>query len=229
MTILPRYEGGKPSKRARAIYSTIDPRADVPNSYADAAKMEAAVRGKMWFGDPDKMSYDVGDTPGEKVADAAWRKRLGFDYDKTLLPDYNGGVRLPIELEKEIPTDTTMLKNRIAATKKLMDYSRKYRDNKYIKLAKQVDEEALEALRHTYKTGQPAVINEHSFNSRQWVSGGRVDAGMSPLNVLGNYTIQYNPKTNSIDYRDIYDFNKFDWAVPGNPYNISGSILLPRK
>ena len=88
----------------------------------------------------------------------------------------------------------------------------------------------MDALRKTYKTGQPAVVNEHAFNNRQWVSGGEVNATMSPLNVLQNYTIQYDPKTNTMKYYDTYDFNQYDWAIPGSPFKISGSIdLKPHK
>lgn len=226
---LPGYETGKKpkSRRARAIYNSIDPRDSYPDGYLDAAKMEANVRWKMAFGNPDEMEYIVGDDIGSKVSDAAWRKRLGYDYDEELLPTNKTGVRLPKELELQIPIDTVMLKNRIKHTEDLMNYSRKYRNNKYIKLAKKVDQEALDALRKTYKTGQPVTINEHAFNDRQWVSDGEINPTMSPLNVLQNYTIQYDPNTNTMKYSDIYDFNQYDWAVPGSPFNISGEIQLP--
>lgn len=229
---LPTYENGKvpKSRRARAIYNSIDPRQAYPESYSDAAKMEANVRWKMAFGNPDQIEYERGQDIGSRVSDAAWRKRLGYDYDESILPAYDGGVRLPLEVEQEIPVDTTFLKDRIKRTEELMNYSRKYRNNKYIKLAKRVDQEALDALRKTYKTGQPVVVNEHAFNNRQWVGGGEVNATMSPLNVLQNYTIQYDPKTNTMKYYDTYDFNQYDWAVPGSPFKISGSIdLKPRK
>ena len=212
------------------MYNSIDPRQAYPESYLDAAKMEAAVRWKMAFGDPDELEYELGDDIGSRVSDAAWRKRLGYDYDETVLPRNGNGVRLPLEIEQEIPVDTTFLKDRIKRTEELMNYSRKYRNNKYIKLAKQVDQEALEALRKTYKTGQPVTVNEHAFNSRQWVSGGEVNPTMSPLNALQNYTIQYDSSTDTMKYFDVYDFNKYDWAVPGSPFDISGSInLKPRK
>ena len=229
---LPTYENGNvaKSRRARAIYNSIDPRQAYPESYSDAAKMEANVRWKMAFGNPDQIEYERGQDIGSRVSDAAWRKRLGYDYDESILPAYDGGVRLPLEVEQEIPVDTTFLKDRIKRTEELMNYSRKYRNNKYIKLAKRVDQEALDALRKTYKTGQPVVVNEHAFNNRQWVGGGEVNATMSPLNVLQNYTIQYDPKTNTMKYYDTYDFNQYDWAVPGSPFKISGSIdLKPRK
>ena len=224
---LPAYENGKPvtkpaSKRARAMYNSIDPRGQVPENYIDAAKMEMQVRKKMYFGDPDKMEYEVGTDLPDRVSDAAWRKRLGYDYDKKLLIPYEKGVRLPEEIEKEIPVDTIMLKNRIANTERLMKYSRKYKYNEYVQEAKRVDQEALDALRKTYKTGQPVKVNEHAFNSRQWVSGGKVTPTMSPLNVLGNFILQYDKDTNTMKYNDVYDFNDYEWAIPGTPFNIGG-------
>ena len=232
--VIPGYETGKDDegesnipldKRARAMYNAIDPRGDVPQGYLEAIKKEMAVRRKMYFGDPDKMEYEVGSSVAEKVSDAAWRKRLGYGYDKKLLiPNGKNTVRLPKDIEKEIPIDTTMLKNRIAATEKLMNYSRKYKYNKYIQLARDVDKQALEALRETYKSGRPVTINEHSFNSRQWVSGGEVKPTMSPLNVLGNFQIWYDKDSKKIKYKDTYDFNEYDWAIPGNPYDISGYL-----
>lgn len=218
------------SRRARAIYNTIDPRGDVPDDYMDAAGMEAAIRYKMAFGDVDELEYELGNDLPSRVSDAAWRKRLGYDYNDSLLIPNGNAVRLPVDIEREIPTDTTMLKNRIAAIDKLMQYSNKYRRNKYVKLAKRVDQEALDALRKTYKTGERVKLNEHSFNSRQWVKDGNIDAGMSPLNVLKNYTVWYDPKNDVMNYSDIYDFNKYDWAIPGQPFDIKGSIKLnPRK
>jgi hypothetical protein len=29
-----------------------------------------------------------------------------------------------------------------------------------------------------------------------------------------------------MDYRDIYDFDGYEWAVPGTSFNIKGSIKL---
>lgn len=59
---LPTYENGKvpKSRRARAIYNSIDPRQAYPESYSDAAKMEANVRWKMAFGNPDQIEYERG-------------------------------------------------------------------------------------------------------------------------------------------------------------------------
>lgn len=113
------------SRRARAIYNTIDPRGDVPDDYMDAAGMEAAIRYKMAFGDVDELEYELGNDLPSRVSDAAWRKRLGYNYNDSLLIPNGNAVRLPVDIEREIPTDTTMLKNRIAAIDKLMQYSNK--------------------------------------------------------------------------------------------------------
>lgn len=228
---LPKYEDGKvpEDKRSRALYNSIDPRDAYPESYLDALRKEIYVRHKMYFGDPDKMEYELGEDLPSRVSDAAWRKRLGYSYDDKLLIPNGKSVRLPVELEQEIPVDTTMLKDRISRTKELMQYSRKYRTSPYIKEALLRDQEALTALRHTYKTGEPVTINEHSNNSRQWVSGGEVSPTMSPLNVLQNYTIQYNPQNNTMSYKDVYDFNQFEWAIPGNPFTIEGVLNLPAQ
>ena len=228
---LPKFEDGKDvvpeSKRARAMYNTIDPRGDVPQSYWEAAKKEGAVLRKMLFGNVDEMDYEIGTELPDRVSDAAWRKRLGYSYDKKLLIPYiNNSVRLPQYIELEIPTDTTMLKNRIKSTENLMNYSNKYKYDKYVRLAKEVDEQALQALRETYKSGKPVVVNEHSFNSRHWVNDGNITPTMSPLNVLGNYTIWYDKNKNRMHYKDTYDFNKYDWGVPGNAFDIGGYVDL---
>ena len=224
---LPAYEDGRtPEKRAQAFYNVIDPRQGFPDGYWDAAVMEARVRHKMYLGD-NTREYELEPQLADSVSDAAYRKRLGLPYDQKFLPVWNGDtVSLPKPIEQEIPTDTAFLKNRIADTKRLMDYSRKYRDNEYIKLALEEDQTALDALRKTYATGQPVGINEHSFNSRHWVDAGEVTPTMSPLNVLAHYNIRYDKDQNKMYYSDEYDFNNYDKYVPGKPFRIRGAIDL---
>jgi hypothetical protein len=41
----------------------------------------------------------VGEDIPSRVSDAAWRKRLGYDYDESLLIPNGNSVRLPVELE----------------------------------------------------------------------------------------------------------------------------------
>ena len=222
---LPTYEDGKDSlKYEKAFYNAIDPRQGFPESKTDAILMQARVWNKYLSGD-NTRDYDLEPELADSVSDAAFRKRLGLPYDKKFLPVWNGDtVRLPKPLEAEIPTDTTFLKNRIASTKRLMNYSRKYRDNEYIKLALEEDQTALDALRKTYATGRPVGINEHSFNSRRWVNNGEVTPTMSPLNVLAHYNIRYDKDENKMYYSDSYDFNEYDDKVPGKAFRIRGNI-----
>lgn len=220
-----QYTTKPKSKRARAMYNTIDPTGDYP-SLIEALSDEIGVRYRMHFKDPDKKIWKTGPTLGDSVADAAWRKRLGYEDipNKFLLPYSGDTVRLPKQIEAEIPTDTTMLKNRIAANKKLMDSSRQYRLNPFIKEAYKSDVKALNALRETYKTGKKVWVDETAFNSRNWLDGEE----MSPLNVLHNYTIQYDKNANRMYYQDDYDFNEFDWGIPGKSFPIKGYVELKK-
>ena len=226
---LPKYGNGKIPKRARAMYNLIDPTRPYPEGFLEAALIEADVRLKMLKGDQDRKEWEVGPTLGDSVSDAAWRKRLGYDYNnKFIIPNKDGSYRLPKQIEAEIPTDTTMLKQRISDNEKLMKDYRDYRYDPYMREAVRVDKETLDSLRKTYKTGKPVVINEQSYNNRHWLQNGYINASISPLNVLQNYTIQYDKNNNRMNYFDVYDFNEYDWAIPGKPFNIKGYIDLTR-
>ena len=218
------------SKYNKALYSSINP----TNAYPTwILAVRSAIQGglKALRNKQDEMEYKVGNTLGEKVADAAWKKRLGLQYDKSLLPTFNGDtIRLPRQLEMEIPTDTTFIKNRIANTEKLMKKYDKYYFDPTIQLALDSDKKTLEALRKTYKTGKPVGISEFSHNSRKWVKNGEVVSNpITPLNVLQNYNIRYDKDTNRMYYSDSYDFNQFDWGVPGIPFRFRGYIPLKKK
>ena len=41
--------------------------------------------------------------------------------------------------------------------------------------------------------------------------------------------LQYDSKNRTMNYRDIYDFNGYEWAIPGKKFNIRGSINLDKK
>ena len=211
----------------RAIYSATDPTYGYPSGFGIPA---VGLKAGIALFNPDEMTYEVTDS----VADAAWRKRLGLSYDNKFLPiNEDGSYRLPRNIEMEIPTDTTMLKRRITANEKLANQSNIMgEDWQLVNAMIEKDKEALEALRKTYKTGKPVVINEYSANSRKLAKNGELIEGAmnykSPLNVLQNYTVQYNPKTNTMEYRDIYDFNGFESFVPGEPFEIKGSIPLQK-
>lgn len=218
----------KVSARNRAIYSAVDATADYP-TWWQAIGLGIGSNFKTMI-NPDSMNYTVTDS----VADAAWRKRLGLSYnDKFLIPNKDGSVRLPRNVEMEIPTDTTMLKKRIAANEKFANQSNIVgEDWQIVQAMMKKDKEALEALRKTYKTGEPVVVNEYAHNSRKLSKNGELinDAinYKSPLNVMRNYTIQYDPKTRKMNYRDTYDFNEFEWGVPGESFEIKGSIPLKK-
>lgn len=218
----------KVSAYNRAVYSAVDATSDYPKWW-QAIALGAGSNLKAII-NPDTMNYSVTDS----IADAAWRKRLGLSYDnKHLIDNKDGSVRLPKHLEREIPTDTIMLKKRIIDNEKFANQSNIVgEDWKIVQSMIDKDKEALNALRKTYKTGEPVVINEYAHNSRNLSKDGELIKGAinykSPLNVMRNYTIQYNPKTRQMDYRDVYDFNEFEWGVPGKPFEIKGSIPLKR-
>lgn len=223
------------SKYNRAVYSSVNPIWGVPSSIIQAGRLATQARIKSWKDDQDNMDYSVGTQIGDSVADAAWRKRLGLSYDSKFLPKFNGDtVRLPKQLEMEIPTDTNVLKKRIARTEELIHQSPKYRNSKVIDVALRSDQRALEALRKTYETGNPVGIDEYSNNSRQLVDNGIINENyVSPLNVFRNYNIRYDKPTNKMYYSKSYDFDtmehNWDKFVPGDKFYIRGSIDLNKK
>lgn len=221
-------EDEKVSKLTRSYYKEVNPLAGYPGFW-DAVAHGLNVFGRR-YKDTDSTAYNVTDM----VADATWRKRLGLSYDEKYLPsNEDGSVRLPRDRELEIPVDTNLLKRRINANLKLLDKYKKQGNStkqEVVDWAIGEDEAALNALRKTYKTGEPVVINEQAYNSRSLINNGEISLpGSSPLNPLQNYTIQYNKDKDVMEYRDVYDFNGFDWAVPGKSYKIKGEIPLKKK
>lgn len=228
---------------SRALYSTIDPRDGYPESLIRGLSLRRKVKDKIASTNVDNMSYLRGESIGEQVADAAWRKYNGLDYDPSLLiksgPDprslFRETFRLPPELENEIPTDTVALKQRIESNQKYKD-QHPYDTPESVRTALNVDRETLKALRKTYREGVPVGINEMSFNSRNWGTSG--DMGLSPLNVLKEYNIRYSPEDRRMYYSDTYGFDNDDrWYVNliggydkylnGTPFRIRGHIDLP--
>lgn len=205
----------------RRIYNYVNSTQAYPRNLRQASGL---FFGSLLYG--GNQTYEVEDS----VADAAWRKRLGLEYDPKFLPaNEDGSVRLPKQLEKEIPVDTNLVKNRIANNEKLLEYYTTKRPNavtnkEVVQLALDLDKQTLDSLRHTYKTGEPVVINENAHNNRQLVKNGSLELGLTPLNVLGNFTIRWNPETQQMEYFDRYDFNQFEWGVPGKPFEIKGTV-----
>ena len=212
------------------LYNHIDPTAPYPTSAKEAFlyfKKAQAAKSKENL-PKERSTTDL-------VADAAWAKRLGLTYDKTQLIDNpDGSVHLPKSVEMEIPTDTAFLKNRIKANEDLLNYYRNIggvsKDRKdVINAGLNLDRMALESLRHTYKTGEPAIINEGANISRRLIENGLVVSKPSPLNVLQNFTVKYNKDKNEMEYSDVYDFNQYEDFVPGKPFVIKGTIKLSKK
>ena len=216
-------------KRNRAIYSTFDATWNTPPWYIATAKAARAAYKQV--ANPDEMDYIVTDS----VADAGWRKRLGLSYDSKFLPsNEDGSVRLPSYIEAEIPVDTTLLKDRIARETKIAESKNIMgKDWQLVTGLINLDKQNLDSLRKTYNTGEPTVLNEYSHNSRNLIKNGRLINGAheynTPLNILKNYTVQYDSKNRTMNYRDIYDFNGYEWAIPGKKFNIRGSINLDKK
>lgn len=221
------------SKYNRSVYNTVDPTGGPPGI------LEALGIGisSLWNSTSHKRRstnhYRGNSAPAnlaDSVSDAAWRKRLKIPYNQDLLPTFNGDtVRLPPRLEAAIPTDTTMLKNRIQANQKYLDKHPYGEESRYVKLGIDSDQKALNALRKTYQTGKPVGIDEFSFNGRSWINNGSLTLDIiPPLNVLGNYNIRYDKQNNRMYYSDTYDFNGYDWAVPGNSFPIRGYIDLDK-
>ena len=217
----------KVSRLNRAIYSATDPTYGYPTGLGIPA---VGGRAGIALFNPDDMWYEVTDS----VADAAWRKRLGLSYDdKFLIENKDGSYRLPRNVEREIPTDTTFIKKRIKDNEKLVNQSNILGDEyKLVKSMIDLDNKTLDALRHTYKTGEPVTINEYSNNSRSLSKDGDIPEEAfnykSPLNVMQNFTVRYNPKKRTMEYSDIYDFNEFEGLVPGEAFDIKGEIPLRR-
>lgn len=228
-------EDRKVSKYNRAVYSSVNPIWGIPNSIIQAGRLSTQARIKSWRDDQDNMEYSVGTQIGDSVADAAWRKRLGLSYDSKFLPKFNGDtVRLPKQLEMEIPTDTNMLKKRIANTERLMKRSSKYKNSTAVNVALKSDQRALKALRDTYKTGKAVGLDEYSNNSRQLVENGEINEEyISPLNVFRNYNIRYDKDTDKMYYSKSYDFDtvehNWDKFVPGTKFYIRGFVDLNKK
>lgn len=205
------------------LFNMVDPTNAVPDNIIDVlGHAITASQAKSEKTYPYKREHQ------DATADAAWAKRLGLPYDKALLPDNtDGSVRLSQALEQEIPTDTTLLKNRIADNEKLLTkiYGKK---RKPIEVAVDLDKAALNALRETYSTGKPVGLNEFTHNSRGWLDAD-LDKVVTPLSLLHRYTVQYDKDKNRMNYWDTYDFDEFEDFVPGEPFFIRGSIDLKKK
>ncbi len=232
-TKLQRDAANKKSEFKRALYNNIEPSGEKPSNLIEAAAQYFAVKLQQ-AKDPDKYNRRPLDNFADSVSDAAWRKYLGYTYDHKLLPHFNGDtVSLPKQLEKEMPVDTNMLKNRIRDNIALSKYYLN-KNNNYLKLAIDNDQRALESLRKTYATGLPTGFGEFSYNSRNWKTQFNTvnpSDGVPPLNVLHNYNQRYDADTNRMYYSDLWNLDGpfggiYDKFIEGNPFRIRGYIDL---
>lgn len=171
----------------------------------------------------------LGKPKGTKVhplTDAGFRKYLGKEYDKDLLiNNKDGSVRLPPKTERQITVDTNFIKNRINANKDhIANYNRYNPSNpakKIHELANTGDSLYLNDLRKMYKTGEPIVVSEFQAWKDRDLNKGTV----TPLNVMGNFTLKPNKQTNRIEYLDRYDLDKIPLADRiFNPFDIKGTV-----
>lgn len=244
----------KETEKRLRLANKVDPHQGYPSGLSNGYR----IYKEMKQGDPTQQSYKVYPTLGDSVAQAAWKKYLGLNYDTKFLPqgvpDDRGGfgnntVRLPAALEAEIPVDTAFLKERI---EKNMDYLNNGgpKSNDVIDALKfgiDQDEYALNQLRKTYSTGEPVGLHENQYNSRQLINDGIVDWNIlehTPLNVLQFYNIRYDKDTNRMYYSDTYGFDNatipwpanwilgtsnYDEYLGGNPFRFRGYIDLDKK
>ena len=198
----------------KRIYEAVDPTVDYP-TFLEAGKLGAyAAIGK-------KANKKL-----EPVSDAAWRKRLGLEYDSNLLPENpDGSFRLPESYEKQFMVNPSEVEKRI---KRLIDiYGSREELEKYDhdnQMLLKRNEEYLEKLKKLY-SGTPIVVNEFDVWKDTDI---RNKEAISPFNVLKNFTLKYDPKTKIMTYEDVYDFNEFEKFVPGKAFNIRGVVPLKK-
>lgn len=237
-----------------ALANSVDPTWGYPKETSQGYSVYREVKDKQNSKSISTPNYSVAPSLGDSVSNAAWRKYLGLSYNPKFLPkgvpddrtNYGSNtVRLPKELENEIPVDTTFIKNRIARNEAYLNNGLPKPDENIL-IARQFighDQKTLEALRHTYKTGQPVGIYEGTYNSRQLIKDGLVDdEGMNhtPLNAFQYYNIRYDKDTNRMYYSDEYGFDNsnpwpinwiggYDKFLEGQPFRFRGYIDLDKK
>ncbi len=211
-----------------ALSNSVDPTWGYPSDILQGYSMYRKVKKKQDSKNITVPNYNIAPTLGDSVSNAAWKKYLGLNYNSKFLPvgipddktNYGTNtVRLPKELEMEIPVDTTFIKDRI---KRNVDYLNNGlpKSNEVIKTVEQAishDQKALKSLIYTYQTGDPVGMYEGVYNSRQLINDGVVNwdgINHTPLNVLQYYNIRYDKDTNRMYYSDEYGFDNSDiWPI----------------
>lgn len=237
-----------------ALANRVDPTWGYPVDALQGYSIYRRVKKKQDSDDITTSSYNVAPTLGDSVSNAAWRKYLGLSYDNKFLPkgvhddrtNYGSNtIRLPKQLESEIPVDTTFIKNRITENQNYLNNGLPKPDENILvaRQAIQHDQDALEALRHTYNTGEPVGMYEGTYNSRKLIEDGEINydgINHTPLNVLQFYNIRYDKDTNRMYYSDEYGFDNsspwpiswiggYDKFLEGTPFRFRGYIDLNKK
>lgn len=195
------------------MYKTIDPTGDYPKQIKDLPiYTKQVLQGKPIKKFDDPSAHD------------AFAKYLGVKSDKEVLrKNSDGSFSLPLDVEKQLTTDTTLVKNRI---KEGLDV---YPDLSLAKIKEidptrfgliQKDKEFLNKLRNFHK-GDTIVVNEYDVWKGRNINN--INTQPSPFNVLKNFSI-YKNSDGSTSYFDIYDFNQFEKIMPGKPFKINGII-----
>lgn len=237
-----KYKDGG-NKKIRAFYSSFNPTKAYPQrgNYLDYIKQTLSFINKAYlFGDPDKMDYTIGNDLGSKISDAAFRKRLDLPYDKKYLIDNkDGSVSLPKEAFKDIVLDKKVVRNRIDRDIK----DKEFNEQNYIN-----DNELSDEDKQSYKDWNASLDNRILINKYllsqldsldtkpivyseiydnvydDMLEHGNNKKVISKLNALQDFTIYPKDKNGKYRYRDDYDFNKWEWLVPGKPYEIKGEF-----
>ena len=234
-----------------ALANSVDPTWGYPSGVTEGYSTYKRVKNKQDSEDITTPDYQVLPALGDSVSNAAWRKYLGLSYDSKFLPkgvpddrtSYGTNtVRLPKQLEDEIPTDTTFIKDRIARNEAYLNNGLPKPDDN-IEVVRQAiahDTDALNALRYTYNTGKPVGMYEGTYNSRELIKDGIVNwegVNHTPLNVMQYYNIRYDKDTNGMYYSDEYGFDNsnpwpiswmggYDKFLEGQPFRFRGRIDL---
>lgn len=203
-----KQKGGTIKER---LATTIDPTQDI-NFWSFVNSTGSFIGNNKW------------DTTKDSVANAAWRKRLGLNYDKKYLIDNpDGSVRLPDNIASQLNVDTISIKNQIKDFQNIINKNPKSDSASNSEGNLQYLNTYLDKLRTMYK-GKPVVVNEYEARKNAFTNDGYMNPLDTPFNLMRNFTLKYDPIKKQISYYDIYDFNKLELITPGKPFEIKGII-----
>lgn len=141
---------------------------------------------------------------------------------------------MPDGVARQIETDTVAVKNKYKLYEDIAkSIGPKYSENSKLNAEQNLPliDSYLNKLREAYK-GNEVTVNEYEARKGAFDNQGYLNQETTPLNVLGNFAIKYNPITKRMEYRDTYDFirgkgnkiNFFERVIPGKPFEIRGVV-----